>query len=73
VEWFHSLLREGKIYGTIGLIGGIVWVAGYSARVDERWNQTEWMGPAGDHPEVVLSQLEPGYFDTVDGVGGDDQ
>ena len=67
MEWVRSLIPEGKLYGMIALIAGIVWAAGYSARVDQRWHQSEWL-PAIEHdPGQMLAELETGYFDADGG------
>ena len=67
VEWIHSVLREGKLYGMIALIASIVWISGYSARLDQRWRETVWMSAlhtdsdtmsAGDWEPLYLSGLE---------------
>jgi hypothetical protein len=65
VDWVHSLLREGKLYGMIGLIGGIVWSAGYAARVDDKWHKSEWMAPAEHDPGAMVAELDSRYFDGI--------
>lgn len=66
MEWIHSVLREGKLYGMIALIASIVWVAGYSARVDQRWRETEWMSALDHDPGLTVAELDAKYFDDAD-------
>lgn len=65
MEWVHSLVREGKLYGMIALIGGIVWSAGYAARVDDKWHESEWLSAAEHDPALMAAELDPKYFDGV--------
>lgn len=63
MERIQSMLREGKVYGMVALIMAIVWSAGYSARVDERWKQTEWLAAVEHDPAMMIAELDLRYFD----------
>ena len=68
MERIHSVLHEGKLYGMIALIASIVWISGYSARLDQRWRETVWLSAlhtdsdrteaAADWEPLYLSGLE---------------
>jgi len=68
VERIHSVLREGKLYGMIALIASIVWITGYSARLDQRWRETEWLSALHTDPGTMTADLEPLYLDGFEGV-----
>jgi hypothetical protein len=66
VEWIHAVLREGKLYGMVTLIALIVWVAGYSARVDQRWHEMEWLSAPKQEGGPLMADLEPLSLDGLD-------
>ena len=71
MEWIHAVLREGKLYGTVALIALIVWVAGYSARVDQRWHEMEWLSAPKQEGGPLMADLEPLSLDGLSVPIGD--
>ena len=43
MDRFRIILEESKLYGMILAISAIVWIAGFWARVEQRWHETEWL------------------------------
>lgn len=62
MERIHSVLHEGKLYGMIALIASIVWISGYSARLDQRWRETVWLSALHTDPGTTTADWEPLYL-----------
>jgi hypothetical protein len=53
VDRLRVILEECKLYGMILAISAIVWIAGFRARVDQRWHESEWLaGPNNVHADA---------------------
>jgi hypothetical protein len=54
VDRLRVILEESKLYGMILAISAIVWIAGFWARIEQRWHETVWMAPPSDvHVDTV--------------------
>jgi len=69
VERIHSVIREGKVYGMVALIASIVWITGYSARIDQQWQYTVWLSALHTDDHSATVELEPLYLDGVKTAG----
>lgn len=63
MERIHSILREGKVYGMVALIASVVWICGYSARIDQQWQYTVWLSALNTDDRPATAELEPLYLD----------
>lgn len=45
MDRLRVILEESKLYGMVLAICAIVWIAGFWARVEQRWKDTEWLAP----------------------------
>jgi len=48
VDRLRIILEESKLYGMILAICAIVWIAGFWARTEQRWHETEWLAAPND-------------------------
>ena len=64
MEWIRSMLREGKVLGTVAAITAVVWTAGYVTQMNQ---QVRWLDrlPAVDEEHDYHAALETAQADDI--------